>query len=107
MKFLKILASTAQLERLFSQWGYVHNDIRNRLSVDTSKKLVNIYFTLRSKDEMPDDFYFDDIDDWDIDIDNLNEEWNQTHVMKYYIIYIHFEFSSNANLFLLELGNSE
>lgn len=59
MKFLKIPASTAQLERLFSNWSYVHNDIRNRLSVETSKKLVNIYFTLRSTDAILDD---DDIE---------------------------------------------
>lgn len=63
MKFLKIPASTAQLERLFSNWGYVHNDIRNRLSADTSKKLVNIYFTLRSTDQIPDD------DDNDLEIE--------------------------------------
>lgn len=55
MKYLKIPASTAQLERLFSNWSYVHNDIRNRLSAETSKKLVNAYFTLRSTDELPDD----------------------------------------------------
>lgn len=52
--YLKIPASTAQLERLFSNWAYVHNDIRNRLSDETSKKLVNMYFTLRSTDELPD-----------------------------------------------------
>lgn len=51
MKLLKIPASTAQLERLFSNWAYVHNDIRNRLSVETSNKLVNVYFTLRANDQ--------------------------------------------------------
>lgn len=55
MKFLKIPASTAQLERLFSHWSFVHSDTRNRLLTDTSKKLVNIYFTLRSTDEIIDD----------------------------------------------------
>lgn len=60
--YLKIPASTAQLERLFSNWAYVHNDIRNRLSDETSKKLVNMYFTLRSTDELPDMDNDDDID---------------------------------------------
>lgn len=55
MKYLKIPASTAQLERLFSNWAYIHNDIRNRLSSDTSKKLVNVYFTLRSADNIDTD----------------------------------------------------
>lgn len=55
MDFLKIPASTAQLERLFPNWGYVHSDIRNRLTNETSKKLVNIYFTLRSTDEIVED----------------------------------------------------
>lgn len=53
--YLKIPATTAQLERLFSNWVYIHNDIRNRLSDETSKKLVNIYFTLRSTDEIYED----------------------------------------------------
>lgn len=60
MDYLKIPASTAQLERLFSNWAYIHNDIRNRLSDETSKKLVNVYFTLRSADAIGDE---------DIDID--------------------------------------
>lgn len=55
MKFLKVPASTAQLERLFSNWAYIHTDIRNRLSSETSKKLLNIYFTLRSTDEVIDE----------------------------------------------------
>lgn len=59
MKYLKIPASTAQLERLFSNWAYIHNDIRNRLSADTSKKLVNMYFTLRSADNIDTDSEFE------------------------------------------------
>lgn len=54
-KLLKIPASTAQLERLFSNWAYVHTDTRNRLSTETSKKLANVYFTLRANDEPIDD----------------------------------------------------
>ncbi|XP_055307729.1 uncharacterized protein LOC129571881 [Sitodiplosis mosellana] len=55
LDYLKIPASTAQLERLFSNWAYVHNDIRNRLSTETSKKLVNTNFTLRTTDEIIED----------------------------------------------------
>lgn len=51
IKFLNIPASTAQLERMFSNWAYIHSDTRNRLSTETSKKLVNIYFTLRANDD--------------------------------------------------------
>lgn len=69
MKFLKVPGSTAQLERLFSHWAFIHSDIRNRLSVETSKKLVNVYFTLRSTDEIVDD-YEDDDDDANIENDS-------------------------------------
>lgn len=55
MKFLQIPASTAQLERIFSNWAYIHDDIRNRLSNETSKKLVNVYFTLRTADKISDE----------------------------------------------------
>lgn len=60
--YLKIPSSTAQLERLFSNWAYVHNDIRNKLSDETSKKLVNMYFTLRATDELPESDSEDKID---------------------------------------------
>ena len=55
MDYLKIPSSTAQLERLFSQWAYVHSKPRNRLSDGTSAKVANIYFTLRASDEIIDD----------------------------------------------------
>lgn len=62
-KFLNIPASTAQLERMFSNWAYIHTDIRNRLSTETSKKLVNIYFTLRATDDPIDE---SDVDDGEV-----------------------------------------
>lgn len=49
-KLLKIPASTCQLERLFSNWSFIHSETRNRLLPDRSKMLMNIYFTLRSRD---------------------------------------------------------
>lgn len=68
MDYLKIPASTAQLERLFSNWAFVHSDVRNRLSDETSKKLVNIYFTFRSTEEIPnDDNDTDSYSDNDVD----------------------------------------
>lgn len=54
-KILKIPASTAQLERLFSNWSFIHSEIRNRLSTEHSKQLLNIYFSLRVADEYPND----------------------------------------------------
>lgn len=47
-RLFKIPASTAQLERLFSNWSYVHSVLRNRLSDERSKKLVHIYCALRT-----------------------------------------------------------
>lgn len=57
-KLLKIPAASAQLERLFSFWTFVHSDLRNRLTVDRSMKLVDIYYTLKMN-EYFDDFYDD------------------------------------------------
>lgn len=62
-KFLTIPASTAQLERMFSNWAFIHTDNRNRLSTKTSKKLVNIYFTLRADDDPIYDYDYNDDDE--------------------------------------------
>lgn len=40
-------ASSASLERLFSNWGYVHDKVRNRLTIDKSEKLIYIYYSHR------------------------------------------------------------
>lgn len=50
LKLFDIPSSTAELERLFSYWGYVHSVIRNRLTAKRSKALVDIYYTLRFED---------------------------------------------------------
>lgn len=55
IRLMKIPASSAQLERLFSQWQYVHCPIRNRLTFERSKKLAHIYYTLRFQDKIIDD----------------------------------------------------
>ncbi|XP_051156204.1 uncharacterized protein LOC127278512 [Leptopilina boulardi] len=49
-KLLNIPSSSAALERLFSQWSYVHNKLRNRLNIETSKKLIYLYYTFRIND---------------------------------------------------------
>lgn len=54
LKLLRIPASTAQLERMFSHWQHVHAAIRNRLCFEKSKKLTTIYYTLRSTDNSSD-----------------------------------------------------
>lgn len=41
----KIPASSAQIERLFSNWSFVHSPLRNRLQFDRSRKLLHIYYT--------------------------------------------------------------
>lgn len=51
LKLLNICAATAELERLFSQWSYVHDTKRNRLLTHRSKKLASLYYTFRAKDE--------------------------------------------------------
>lgn len=51
-KLLNIPASTTQLDRVFSQWSFIHTPLRNRLSVESSKKLLYyVYYTLKLKDE--------------------------------------------------------
>ena len=49
LKLNGIPASSADIERLFSNWGFIHNRLRNRLSSTTSKKLLDIYYFLRQK----------------------------------------------------------
>lgn len=50
-KLLKIPASSAQLERLFSNWGHIHSLRRNRLHSTTSQKLLHTYYSLKLNDE--------------------------------------------------------
>jgi hypothetical protein len=49
-RLLRIPASTAQIERLFSQWACVHDPLRNKLTFDRSKKLTHLYHALRIED---------------------------------------------------------
>lgn len=52
IKLLNIPASTAQLERFFSHWGYVHDSKRNQLLPERSYKLAALYFDMRSEDSV-------------------------------------------------------
>ncbi|XP_063219679.1 uncharacterized protein LOC134529475 isoform X2 [Bacillus rossius redtenbacheri] len=56
IKLLNIPASSAQLERAFSNWSYVHCPLRNRLTFERSKKLLHVYHTLKLRD-VPSDEY--------------------------------------------------
>lgn len=51
IKYLIIPSSTAPLERVFSNWGLVHNNVRNRLGNAKSEMLVNIYYSNRIKSD--------------------------------------------------------
>lgn len=46
-KLLKIPASSAQIERIFSNWSFIQPLVRNRLTFERQKKLVHIYYTLK------------------------------------------------------------
>ena len=67
LDYLEIPAFTAQLERLFSKWAYVHSDIRQRLSTETSNKLANVYFALRTTDDTVED----DDQDFEMEVDQF------------------------------------
>jgi hypothetical protein len=56
LKLHNIPASSAQLERVFSNWSYVHNATRNRLSFDHSKKLVHVYYACKIRDQKSDEY---------------------------------------------------
>lgn len=45
LKLQKIPASSAQIERIFSNWSFVHSPIRNRLDFNRSRKLLHVYYT--------------------------------------------------------------
>lgn len=49
MRLLNIPASSAQIKRVFSNWGQIHSPLRNRLEFERSKKLIHCYFSLNSK----------------------------------------------------------
>ncbi|XP_058975159.1 uncharacterized protein LOC131801101 [Musca domestica] len=61
-KLLMIPASTAQLEGIFSNWTHVHTDLRNRLDSERSKKLLEVYFSLRINETKDVSQYIEDTD---------------------------------------------
>uniref|UniRef100_A0A1I8PQE9 HAT C-terminal dimerisation domain-containing protein n=2 Tax=Stomoxys calcitrans TaxID=35570 RepID=A0A1I8PQE9_STOCA len=62
-KLLMIPASTAQLEGIFSNWSHVHTDLRNRLDAERSKKLLEVYFSLKINENKDDYYRADDVTD--------------------------------------------
>jgi hypothetical protein len=57
LKLLNIPASTGQIERIFSNWSFVHSKLRNRLSFDKSKKLLHCYYSLKTIEEIQSEDY--------------------------------------------------
>lgn len=57
LQLLSIPASSAQIERVFSNWSYVHSNSRNRLTFERSKKLVHVYHNLKINDSNLSDEY--------------------------------------------------
>lgn len=51
LKVLNLPASSAQLERVFSNWRQIHTPLRNRLTFERSKKHMHIYFSLNNTPE--------------------------------------------------------
>lgn len=49
LRFVTLPASSACLERLFSMWGKIHNNERNRLGPERSFKSATIYHYLRKE----------------------------------------------------------
>lgn len=47
--YTSLPASTAELERLFSMWGFVHDKVRNRLTSDKSDKLIFLYHKYKTQ----------------------------------------------------------
>ena len=58
IRLLSAPASSASIERIFSNFGYIHNEMRNRLGCATAAKLVFCYRMLRG--EKCDDFSVED-----------------------------------------------
>lgn len=54
-KLMKIPVSSAQIERLFSHWSFIHSDLRNRLIAERSQKLVEIYYSLKMMNKCNED----------------------------------------------------
>lgn len=54
-RLLKIPASSAQIERIFSSCADVHSCARNKLLFERSKQLVHINYSLRVKDVSEED----------------------------------------------------
>lgn len=45
-------ASSAQVERVFSNWHYVYSNIKNRLTSTKASKLRHIYFSIKNIDQL-------------------------------------------------------
>lgn len=50
IKLMLMPASTAQLESLFSSWTYIHNIYRNKLGMEKSSQLLDMYHCMKKLD---------------------------------------------------------
>lgn len=69
--YARLPASTAELERLFSSWSYVHNKTRNRLTPERSFDMIFCYHCSRINKSLP-SFSYKNLEMIDENI--LNEE---------------------------------
>lgn len=53
VKILSVPSSNSQIERIFYNWSTIHTKLRNRLTSENSKKLIHIYYSLRTRIEKP------------------------------------------------------
>lgn len=55
-RLLKIPASSAQLERIFSNWSWIHSPKRNKLTTERSRKLIETYYSLKIRDQYTNEY---------------------------------------------------
>lgn len=55
LKVSVIPASSSQLERIFYNWSTIHTKLRNRLTSESSKKLIHIYYSYMSTLPVPEE----------------------------------------------------
>lgn len=60
IKLVTIPVSSAEIERVFSNWKFIHGPLRNKLDFEKSKKLVEIYYDLNKTDKLESDTSDDD-----------------------------------------------
>lgn len=55
LKIITIPASSGEIERVFSNWKFIHGPLRNRLNFQNSKKLVEVYYNINKMNDTESD----------------------------------------------------